>query len=599
MTDLAKSLKADRAKNESASATGRAAPSKPTRDSLKADKRRGKQNKKLRTSNQASADPAPAELHVTEIPALPPGHEELDRRIIRPGKTMVRISNNMHENRIQYEVIEPQLTAEQQEIQRFIRDTLVKTLDGRTGDEDWGEVLRAAVDEVVSDHGVEVEPTAMERIQYHTAREFLGFGPVDVMMGDPMLEDISCDGPGIPIYVFHRAHGSVRSNVSFPSDTALDAFVVRLAQRSGKHISIAEPLLDATLPEGSRLQATLGREVTSRGSSFTIRKFRAEPMTPPDLVAVGTLDTAMAAYFWFLMEEGRSLLYAGGTASGKTTSLNAVCQFIPPAKKIISIEDTRELNLLHENWIAGVTRSGFGTAGANGLQAGAIDMYRLLEAALRQRPEYLLVGEVRGKEALTLFQAMATGHAVFSTMHADSVQSAVYRLENPPINVPRMMLQTLDTVAIQAQVKTGDQHVRRIKEVVEITGFDPDTDDLLTNTVFHWDSETDRHMYTGHSEVLDQIADKQGWSDQQMATEWQRRSQLLDHMQREGIRDFKSVNKLITEYYQRPDALIKRLQLAGRAAPTPTPNPPAAASEARIGPETAIPADPTNLEGAP
>ena len=191
-------------------------------------------------------------------------------------------------------------------------------------------------------------------------RDFLGYGPIDVMMRDPMIEDISCDGPGIPIYLFHRKYESVRTTVRFLDEDELDSFVIRLAQRSRKHISVADPLLDATLPDGSRLQATLSREVTTRGSSFTVRKFRADPMTPPDLIRLGTLSAEMAAWFWFAMELGHSFILAGGTASGKTTSLNAIAQFIPPQKKIVSIEDTREINLSHENWIAGITRTGFG-----------------------------------------------------------------------------------------------------------------------------------------------------------------------------------------------------------------------------------------------
>lgn len=507
----------------------------------------------------AEADGLDPNRPVNPIPHLATGFEEIERRIVREDRSLVRIAYDSVHNRMDYQVIEPQLTDDEQTVHAFLRDTLVRTLDGRRGTGAWGDHLRRAAQTAVLDHDIRIDAVSLERILYHLDRDFLGYGPIDVMMHDPMLEDISCDGTAVPIYVFHREHGSVRSNVQLAEDQGIDGFVIRLAQRSGKHISIAEPLLDATLPDGSRLQASLGREVTSRGSTFTIRKFRSEPMTPPDLLAYGTMDAAMAAYFWFLMEEGRSLLYAGGTASGKTTSLNAVCQFIPPAKKIVSIEDTREINLLHENWIPGVTRAGFGNANLVGTRAGTVDMYRLLEAALRQRPEYLLVGEVRGKEALTLFQAMATGHAVYSTMHADSVKSAVYRLENEPINVPRMMLQTLDTVAIQGQVKIDDHTARRIKEVVEIIGFDPDTEDLLTNTVFRWDSANDKHIYTGHSEVFEQIMGKHGWSDQELEKRWLERMAILEHLRQEGIRDFHSVAKIIQEYYRKPEQLLTRI----------------------------------------
>ncbi len=498
---------------------------------------------------------------ITRVPELPEHMEEVSFRVIEEERAFIRLAFDTVQNNYQYEIIEPHLTPNEQKIMTFLRDTLIRTLDGRRGnDVDWAQYLRESVQQAIVDHDILIDHISTERILYYLIRDFLGYGPIDVLMRDDQLEDISCDGPGIPIYIFHRQHESIRSTVMFDDDLEIDSFVIRLAQRSGKHISIADPLLDATLPDGSRLQATLSREVTSRGSSFTIRKFREEPFTPPDLINYGTVTTPMCAYFWFLMEEGRSLIYAGGTASGKTTSLNAWCQFIPPEKKIVSIEDTREMNLLHENWIAGVTRSGFGGETVSGKRAGSIGMYQLLEAALRQRPEYLLVGEVRGAEALTLFQAMATGHAVYSTMHADSAKSAVYRLENPPINVPRMMLQTLDTIVIQGLVKVGERMGRRVKEVVEIIGFDPDTDDLLTNTVFYWDATTDRHVFTGHSGVFDQIQEKKGWNEDEFQVEWERRMLVLEWMRHKEITHFKEFSGIIHQYYQRPDSVMKRIQ---------------------------------------
>ncbi|HEX2066073.1 MAG TPA: type II/IV secretion system ATPase subunit, partial [Candidatus Thermoplasmatota archaeon] len=347
-------------------------------------------------------------------------------------------------------------------------------------------------------------------------------------------------------------------------EVELDRFVIRLAQRCGKHISVADPLLDATLPDGSRLQATLSREVTTRGSSFTIRKFRADPLTPPDLVRYGTISSEMAAFLWFVMEMGASFLLAGGTASGKTTTLNAVCQFIPPEKKIVSIEDTREINLSHENWIAGITRAGFGREGLGVKSTGTVDMYKLLESALRQRPEYLLVGEVRGAEALTLFQAMATGHAVYSTMHADSVTSAIYRLENEPINVPRLMLQTLDLVLIQGQARVKGRLVRRIKEVSELVGFDPDTKEILSNTVFLWDPAEDRHAYLGKSYLLEQVMQARNLTEEQLQQEWRQRIEVIEWMAASGVRRYDEVAGAVGAYYRDPQRFLDRIR--GKAA---------------------------------
>jgi flagellar protein FlaI len=510
---------------------------------------------------------------ITEVPPLDDANlAQVEFSTIQAGRSFLRIVFDKTTNRYLYEVIEPTLTGTEREVLEFLHDTLVRTLDGRqaSADTDWEGYLLDAIDRAIVDHSILVDEVSKQRIQYYLLRDFLGYGPIDVLMRDPMIEDISCDGPRIPIYLFHRQYESIKTNIVFDDELKLDSYVIRLAQRSGKHISIAEPLLDATLPDTSRLQASLSKEVTTRGSSFTIRKFRADPLTPPDLVRLGTMSAQMAAFFWFAMEEGNSLLLAGGTASGKTTSLNAVSQFIPPQKKVVSIEDTRELNIPHENWIAGLTRSGFGgEMGHGGKPAGTIDMYKLLEAALRQRPEYLLVGEVRGPEALTLFQAMATGHATYSTLHADSVMSAVYRLENPPINVPRIMLQTLDAVAIQTQVRINQRMVRRIREVVEILGVDPSTGDLLTNTVFAWNSKDDKFEYLGKSSMLEAVMEKNNLTMDQIHEEWGNRTLVIEWMVEKGIRHIQDVANVVAAYYSAPEALLARAREAMRARAKP------------------------------
>jgi flagellar protein FlaI len=501
---------------------------------------------------------------ITRIPELTDDNlKQVEFTTVQEGRSFIRVVYDADQNRYMYQVIEPTPTATERDILEFIKDTLIRTLEGRKAGEDeegWEQYLEEAVQRVIIDHSILIDDVSQQRILYYIMRDFLGYATIDVMMRDPMIEDISCDGPGIPLYIFHRQYESIPSNVTFEKETALDSFVIRLAQRSGKHISIAEPLLDATLPDTSRLQATLSREVTTRGSSFTIRKFRADPLTPPDLVRLGTISSEMAAYFWLAMEEGSSLLFAGGTASGKTTLLNAISQFIPPDKKVVSIEDTREINLGHENWIAGLTRTGFGGETVNGKPAGAIDMYKLLEAALRQRPEYLLVGEVRGAEALTLFQAMATGHATYSTLHADSIMSAVYRLENKPISIPRIMLQTLDAVAVQVQVRINDRMVRRLKDVTEITGIDPDNGDLLTNAVFHWDAGTDAHNFLGNSHVFEMTREKKNLTRDEIEKEWRNRTMIIDWMVEKGIRHIRDVSRVVSEYYRKPETLMTKVR---------------------------------------
>jgi archaeal flagellar protein FlaI len=420
--------------------------------------------------------------------------------------------------------------------------------------------LTAEYEKLARRHSVRLTPLSKERIGYYLERDFLGFGVIDPIMNDPSIEDVSCDGPRYPVFVYHRRYESIRTNVSFDSDETLDGFVMQLVQRSGKHISVADPLVDATLPDGSRLQASLSREVTTRGSTFTIRKFRKDPLTPTDLLAFETLSPEMMAYWWFAVEHGASAIVCGGTASGKTTTLNALSLFIPPNKKIVSIEDTRELNIPHENWIPGVTRAG-GTADneSGDKRRGEVDMFDLLKAALRQRPEYLLLGEVRGREAYVLFQAMATGHTVYSTMHADSVQSAVHRLESKPLEIPRNMLSSLDIFTIQAEVRINGRRVRKMREIVELTGIDPRTGELLTNRVFHWDPTEARFKYSGVSFVLGRVAEETNMTEDALRKEFERRVRVLSALQAKGIRDIANVSKCIVDYAVDPERTLSEL----------------------------------------
>ena len=510
----------------------------------------------VHVAERAPDDPAPWTLSGGERTVL----EEK-----QVGAALVRIVEDAGTRSLLYEALEPVLSPEDRAKLRFFEDTLTATLKGypESGDlESRRKFLSHALDQVAKDYRVRLDADERERLMYYVERDFLGFGRVDVLMRDPSIEDVSCDGTAIPLYVFHRKHGSVRTNVSFEDDETLDGFIIRMAQSAGKQISVANPILDATLPDRSRLQATLAREVTPRGSSFTIRRFREKPVSPTELIQWGTVSPVIAAFYWLLMEEGRSHILSGGTASGKTTSLNAWSLFIPQEKKIVSIEDTREINIPHENWIAGVARQGFGDRTDSGKAAGTIDTFKLLEAALRQRPEYILVGEVRGAEAFTLFQAMATGHATYATMHADSAYSAVRRLENPPINVPRIMIGSLDAMSVQIQVRVQGKAVRRVKELVEFLGIDNESGELLTNTLFRWDPRTDKWAAGVKSYIMERIADARGRSVGDMNREWQRRALLLDGMQKRGILDYRDVAQAVAAYRAFPDETFD--QIVGR-----------------------------------
>lgn len=491
---------------------------------------------------------------VTPIPDIPEGWEELDFQEIQPSFSYVRIRRQTATGQMLYEVIEPPLDDGQEQILSFIQDALVRGLnvDPENLDRlDRAEILERAVRQIIVDYRIRVTDIGQQRVLYYIERDFIGLGPIQVAMLDQGIEDISCDGPREGLFMFHRSFESIPSNIVFSSDADVDAFVIRLAQRSGKSISISDPILDAALPDGSRLQATLGREVTENGSTFTIRRFKPDPFTPIDLVRFGSMSKELLTYFWFIVENGSSLIFSGGTASGKTTGLNAISQFIPPQAKIVSIEDTREVNLPHKNWIKAVTRTGSSSEGT-----GEIGMFELLKASLRQRPEYIIVGEVRGIEASVAFQAMATGHTVYSTMHADSARSVVYRLENEPINVPRLVLQALDVIAIQGQVRYKGQRLRRIKEVVELVGMDPATRELLTHTAFTWDNTDDSFHYAGRSYLLEGIADARNWSPEQAKEEWDDRVRIIEWMIATDRTTMAEVTGVIQTYYRDKDQVM-------------------------------------------
>ena len=460
-----------------------------------------------------------------------------------------------------YKVIEPQLSDEERTSMNFIQNELMKSIDIRLDEMDTKKIepfLIERIDHIIKDHELKVDQVLKTKILYYVKRDFLCYGKIDPLMRDPNIEDISCDGSRLPIFLFHRKFGSLKSNVQFPDEVMLSTFVTQLAQKCGKHISIAEPMLDATMPDGSRIQMTLSKEVTTKGSTFTIRRFRSDPITATDLIMNKTMSSEMVAFLWLIVENGISALIAGGTASGKTSTLNAISLFIPRESKIVSIEETREINLPHPNWIPGVVRSGFGEV-INDKLAGEIDLYDLMKAALRQRPEYILVGEIRGKEAYVLFQAMATGHTTYSTVHADSAESLIHRLEGKPIDIPRVMLQSLDIVTIQVQAEVGHEHVRRCKQIVEIVDIDPVSKEILTNEVFRWDPAKDEFYYSGKSYVLERIRGQHGMSKEEMMFELKRRIEVLEWMKDNNIRAFKDVARIVASYLESPQEILEKI----------------------------------------
>ncbi|WP_249361373.1 type II/IV secretion system ATPase subunit [Haloterrigena sp. H1] len=361
----------------------------------------------------------------------------------------------------------------------------------------------------------------VEKLLYVLKRDFIGYERIDGIKHDINVEDISCDGYNSPVFVYHSEYEQIISNI-YHGEDELDDFVVKLAQRSGKGISKRLPQVDATLPDGSRAQLTLGKEVSDHGTNYTIRQFKDVPFTPIDLINWNTFSLDEMAFLWLCIENHKSLIFAGGTASGKTTSLNAVSLFIPSSAKIVSIEDTREVELPQRNWIASVTRPSFSDD-----EQGDVDEFDLLEAALRQRPDYIVMGEIRGEEGRTLFQVMSTGHTTYTTFHADSVDEVLKRFTTDPINVSKTMFTALDLVSIQTQTRVQGRKVRRNKSLTEINHYDAEHDEINVQDVYQWQAETDEFLKMGDSNTLEGIQFDRGWSREKLEEELFKRPCLI------------------------------------------------------------------------
>lgn len=466
------------------------------------------------------------------------------------------------ESSLIYYVIEPILTAVEMDLLDKIKINLIEKLDvdfTTLRKENARSYLNQKFEESVNVMALNLPEDKRRQILYYIERDFVGLGKIEPLMKDPNIEDISCDGVGIPIFIYHRNPliASVKTNVTFNTADELDIFVNKVAQRCGKSISIAQPLLGGTLPDGSRVQVTLGTDIARKGSNFTIRKFTERPLTPVHLLKFKTLDAKVLSFLWLAVEYGRSILITGGVATGKTTMLNALSLFIKPELKIVSIEDTAELLLPHPHWVPAVAR--LPIAEIEGKKLGEVDLFDLLRESLRQRPDYLIVGEVRGREAYVLFQQIATGHSSMSTIHADSIERLVDRLTTPPISLPANLIEALDLVVFVVRIKYGSSYVRRINTIYEILGFDREKNFPIVNEIFRWKASNDTFEAINPSIVLKKISQQYGISEQMLQKEISNRTKILNWMSDNGIEDYLDVSKVIKVYYSNPEDVLNSM----------------------------------------
>lgn len=479
-------------------------------------------------------------------------------------KTVVawtEIKWNNQVNSLVYSVNEPKLDERLKSIIEESKVLLRQKLDiefTKIRIEKAYEYLMGQFSRVLKEIGKNVTDQERMVLEYHIFRDFIGLSRIEPLLHDNDIEDIHCDGVRIPLFITHRnpLYGEMQTNIIFSTPEELDSFVLRLAQKCGRALSIAEPLLDGALPDGSRVQITYGTDIAMRGSNFTIRKFTEKPITPINEMQFGTASPEILAYLWLAVESGMSILVSGATATGKTSFLNALSMFIHPELKIISIEDTPELRLPHPNWIPEVARTGFGSKGY-----GEVTMFDLLKSALRQRPNYVIVGEVRGSEAYVMFQGMATGHPSFGTLHADSMSTVVDRLTTEPINIPKSMLDNLDLVIFITLTRRRGEYVRRVNEIIEVIGYDARNRNLITNKAFKWDFDEDRFILL-KSVLLDKIREKLGYTIEELRYDMVRRIRLLTWLLKHKINDYWEVAKYIKMFYTNPEEIEKLVRRA-------------------------------------
>jgi len=491
---------------------------------------------------------------------LPRGYKIVERYSLYDPFVHVAIAQNPKTGEYKYFLDELQLDSLERSIYNRILDILLAEIEPPKKEvKDPRKFFADEAKKIVDKYRISLgwlPDVSWYKILYHAEKDLVGFGKIDALMRDPNIEDISCDGVKKPVYVWHRKYESIETNLIFETDEDLDNLVVKLVHMAGKHVSSAFPIVDASLPGKHRLAVCYRREVTPFGTAFTIRKFREDPYSIIDLINLGTFSEEMAAYFWVCLENRASIMVLGGTAAGKTTALNALACLIKPGSKIITIEETAELNLPHENWISLIARQSYGLGTSS---VGEVTLFDLVKTSMRHRPDILIVGEVRGNEAYVLFQALATGHGGMCTMHAEDLNSAIKRLTQKPMDIAPAYIPLMNIVLtvqrVRLEKKKGQRRIyRRVLSVDEIADYED------YRKIFKWRPAKDDFLASlNNSVMLSTISERSGITKDELIKEIQRRKKVLHWMRQRKIRSYKEVAAIIAEYYVRPDEFYNRL----------------------------------------
>ncbi|MDA0877408.1 MAG: type II/IV secretion system ATPase subunit [archaeon] len=468
--------------------------------------------------------------------------------------------------------LEPQLTEEEENIRRELVEVLLQEAPAApnfTTDDEFESILLQMIDRFtvleselnlgprrqgrmwdllgLEDKRLVVDETQRQRLRYIIIRDLIRNGPLEPLLSDEMLEDIHSVGLK-HIHMDHKVFGMVTSNIRFRERDVLSRYLRAMSERIGRPVSDNKPIIDGALLDGSRINIIFSDDVSMLGPSFTIRKFAEETISITQLINWGTMSAQVAAYVWVCLEYGMSVLVSGETASGKTTTLNAILPFIDHNVKIYSAEDTPEVKVRHKIWQRLVTRDSKN-------EDSRVEMFDLLKAALRSRPRYIIIGEIRGVEGATAFQAMQTGHPVIATFHASSIVKMIQRFTGDPINVPIRFFDNLNFALFQEVVEApGGGIARRITGVDEVIGYNKHSDGVLTRGMFEWDPVKDKHYFRGmfQSHLLEnKIAAMAGFANKRdIYDELQRRTQAIQDMADKGLTHYDDVFDLLDIYYQ-------------------------------------------------
>ncbi len=424
-------------------------------------------------------------------------------------------------------------------------DLIEELLEEVTHVEERGSGRFGSVRKALNWGKISVTEETYENIRYRLNRDIVGFGPLEPVMRDPANEDIHVIGPH-ECHVDHGVFGMMETTVDFGNPEEFDSWLRNMGERMGDPVSDSDPIVDSTLPDGSRVNIIYSDDVSVKGSSLTIRQGDETPLSINQITNWGTLSPQLAAYLWLCLENEQTVFVVGETASGKTTTLNAILSYIPRDSKIYTAEDTAEVIPPHNTWQQLLTREGGGEGSSD------VDMFDLVAAALRSRPDYIIVGEVRGAEGRMAFQAAQTGHPVMLTFHASDIVSMIQRFTSDPINVPETFMDNADVALFQNRVKQGDEVLRRVTSVQEIEGYSKEMDGVITREVFSWDPVEDEIVFQGmnNSYVLEeQIATLLGYDDtRDIYDDLDFRAQLIERMIQEGILGYHEVNEAIDAF---------------------------------------------------